>query len=200
VVVGARNELRSTLLISHPSNPTPNLYVDLVALSSTRLKSYSIIFSLKFFFLKTCSQISNLLLQLSVLFDSMEKLTLERATCIARWGQNIVARRMIKFLLKIFNLNGISLQIRSKQGTSGANTKQRGTSFKLSEFQPGMIKQTCSMRMHEPQTHISNHDHFAVVTWFGTHIIVHGSKRSNFRKETFKFKIKLLVLTKNLAK
>jgi hypothetical protein len=29
---------------------------------------------------------------------------------------------------------------------------------------------------------------------------VHGSKRSNFRRSTFKIKIKLLVLTKNLAK
>jgi hypothetical protein len=39
-----------------------------------------------------------------------------------------------------------------------------------------------------------------VITWFGTHIIVHGSKRSNFKEITFKSKIKLLVLMKNLAK
>jgi hypothetical protein len=37
-------------------------------------------------FLKMCSQISNLLLQLSVLFGSIEKLTLERATRFARAG------------------------------------------------------------------------------------------------------------------
>jgi hypothetical protein len=49
VVVGARNKLRSTLppLFLHLSKQTPNLYVDLVALSSTRLKSSSIIFLLK---------------------------------------------------------------------------------------------------------------------------------------------------------
>jgi hypothetical protein len=52
MVVGARNKLRSTLLtlFSHLSNPTPNIYVDLVALSSTRLESSSIIFSLKTIF------------------------------------------------------------------------------------------------------------------------------------------------------
>jgi hypothetical protein len=49
VVVEARNKLRSTYLtlFSHLSNSTPNLYVDLVTLSSTRLKFSSIIFSLK---------------------------------------------------------------------------------------------------------------------------------------------------------
>jgi hypothetical protein len=34
----------------------------------------------------------------------------------------------------------------------------------------------------------------------GTHIIVHGLKRSNFGKNTFKFKIQLFVLMKNPAK
>jgi hypothetical protein len=62
------------------------------------------------------------------------------------------------------------------------------------------IKQTSNMETHEPQIHIVNHDHIAVITWIGTPIIVHGSKRSNFRKSTFKLKIQLLVLTKNLAK
>jgi hypothetical protein len=49
LVVGVRNKVRSTLLIIflHLSNPTPNMYVDLVALSSTQLKSPSIIFHLK---------------------------------------------------------------------------------------------------------------------------------------------------------
>jgi hypothetical protein len=45
------------------------------------------------------------------------------------------------------------------------------------------------MRMHEPQIHIINHGHIAAITWFGTHIIVHGSKGGNFRRSTFKFKI-----------
>jgi hypothetical protein len=42
VVVGARKKLGSTLI-----NPTPNFYVDVVALSSIWLKSSSIIFPLK---------------------------------------------------------------------------------------------------------------------------------------------------------
>jgi hypothetical protein len=107
---------------------------------------------------------------------------------------------MLKFVLKIFDLNSRSLQFRSKQRTTRASTKQRGTSFELSEFQPSTIKQTSNLRMHEPQILIVNHDHIAVITRFGTHIIMHGSKRSNFRNGTFKFKIKLLVLMKNLAK
>jgi hypothetical protein len=103
-------------------------------------------------------------------------------------------------VLKIFNLNGRSLQIISKQGTSGTSTKQCGMSFELYEFQPSTIKQTCNMRVYEPQIRIVNHDLIAVITWFGTHIIMHRSKRSNFRKKnTFKFKIQLFVLTKNLT-
>jgi hypothetical protein len=56
MVARARNKLRSTpltlfltplTLFSHLSNPTPNLYVDLVALFSTQLKFFSIIFSLR---------------------------------------------------------------------------------------------------------------------------------------------------------
>jgi hypothetical protein len=52
VVGGAGNKLGSTLppLFSHLSKPTPNLYVNLVALSSSRLKFSSIIFSLKMVF------------------------------------------------------------------------------------------------------------------------------------------------------
>jgi hypothetical protein len=73
-------------------------------------------------------------------------------------------------------------------------------SFELSEFQPGTIKLTCNLIVHEPRIRIVNHDHSAVITWFGVHIIVHGSKRSNIRKRTFKFKIQLLVLTKKIAK
>jgi hypothetical protein len=87
VVGGLRMNLGALFspLSSHLSKPTHNLYVDLVALSSTRLKSSSIIFSLKIVF-KAHSQISNLLLKLGVLFDSMEKLTLERGTCFTWRG------------------------------------------------------------------------------------------------------------------
>jgi hypothetical protein len=107
---------------------------------------------------------------------------------------------MIKFVLKIFNLNGISLQIRSKHRTSGASTKQCGTSFELSEFQCGTIKKARNMRMHKSQICIANHDHFALITWFDTRIIVRGSKSSNFGIGAFKLKIQLYVFTKNLAK
>jgi hypothetical protein len=107
---------------------------------------------------------------------------------------------MIKFVLKIFNLNGSNLQIGSKQRATSASTKQCGTSFEISEFQPSTIKQTYNMRIHEPQIWIINHDHIAVITWSGTHIIMRGSKRSNFRKDTFKLKIQFLVFTENLAK
>jgi hypothetical protein len=54
--------------------------------------------------------------------------------------------------------------------------------------------------VHEPQIRIANHDHSAIITSFEIHIIVHGSKTSNLRKRTFKFKIQLLVLTKNHTK
>jgi hypothetical protein len=47
--------------------------------------------------------------------------------------------------------------------------------------------------------HIVNHDHSAVITWFGTHIIMRGSKRSNFRQSTLKLKIQFFVFMKNLA-
>jgi hypothetical protein len=92
---------------------------------------------------------------------------------------------MIKFVLKIFNLNGSSLQIRSKQRSTSAGTQKCGTRFELSEFQSGTIKQASNMRMHESQIHIINHNHFTIVTWLSTHIIMHGPKRSNFKKITF---------------
>jgi hypothetical protein len=107
---------------------------------------------------------------------------------------------MIKFVLKIFNLNDSSLQIKSKQWTSGASTKQCGTSFEISEFQPGTIKQASITGMHKPQIRIINYDHIALITWFGTHIIVRESKRGNFRGSTFQLKIQLFILMKNLAK
>jgi hypothetical protein len=49
------------------------------------------------------------------------------------------------------------------------------------------------MRMHKLQIRIVNHDHFAVITFFGTHIIVRGLKSNNFRRSTFKLKIQLFV-------
>jgi hypothetical protein len=101
-------------------------------------------------------------------------------------------------VLKIFNLSDSNLQIRSKQRISGASTKQCGTRFELSEFQPGTIKQVSNMGMHEPQICIVNHDHITVITWFVTHINVRGSKRSNFRRNTFHLKIQLFILTKTL--
>jgi hypothetical protein len=103
-------------------------------------------------------------------------------------------------MLKIFNLNGSSLQIRSKQRISGASTKQCGMSFELSEFQSGTIKQASNMGMRKSQIRIVNHDHIALITWLGTHIIVHRSKRSNIRKRTLKLKIQLLVLMKDFTK
>jgi hypothetical protein len=107
---------------------------------------------------------------------------------------------MIKFVLKIFNLNGSSLQIRSKQRTTIVGTKKCGMSFELSEFQSGTMKQTSNMRVNEPQIRIVNHDHSTSITWLGTHIIVRGSKRSNLRERTLKLKIQLFVLVKNLTK
>jgi hypothetical protein len=56
------------------------------------------------------------------------------------------------------------------------------------------------MGMHKPHICIVNHDPFAILTWFGTHIIVCGSKSSDFRRSTFKLKIQLFVFMKNLAK
>jgi hypothetical protein len=73
-------------------------------------------------------------------------------------------------------------------------------SIELSEFYPSTIKQASNMRMHESQIHIINHDHFIIVTWLSTHIIVRGSKRSNFRKGTLKLKIQFLVLMKDFTK
>jgi hypothetical protein len=54
--------------------------------------------------------------------------------------------------------------------------------------------------MYKPQICIVNHNYFAVITWFGTHIIMRGLKSSNFRRSTFKLKIQLFVFMKNVAK
>jgi hypothetical protein len=202
VVGGARNKLGSTLLTLILTPLKPNTQ-SVCGFGCTILNLTQVLLNhllTQHDFLKTCSQIGNLLLKLSVLFGSMEKLTLERDTCFTRRGQNSVARRMIKFLVKILNLNGRSLQIRSKHRATSASTQKCGMSFELSEFQPGTVKQTSNMRVNESQICIVNHDHSTSITWLGTHIIVRGSKRSNLRKRTLKLKIQLFVLVKNLTK
>jgi hypothetical protein len=82
MVTGARNNLRSTLLILFLTSLKPNpqflcgfgctLHHPTQILLNHLLSQNS--------FLKMCSQIWNLLLKLGVFFDSMEKLTLERDT------------------------------------------------------------------------------------------------------------------------
>jgi hypothetical protein len=56
------------------------------------------------------------------------------------------------------------------------------------------------MRVYEPQIHIVNHDHIAVITWLGTHIIMHRLKTGSFKRSTFKLKIQFFIFTKNIAK
>jgi hypothetical protein len=147
VVGKARNKLGSTLLtlILTPLKPnTQSVYgLDCTLLNLTQVLLNHLL--TQHGFLKTCNQIGNLLLKLGVLFGSMEKLTLKRDTCFTRRGQNSIARRMIKFVLKILNLNGRCLQIRSKHRATSVSTQKCGTSFELSEFQPGTVKQTSSM-------------------------------------------------------
>jgi hypothetical protein len=88
VVGGAGNELGSTLLtlIFTPLKTNTQF---LCGFGCTLLNPTKIVlnhFLAQSSFLKTYSQIGNLLLKLSVLFDSMEKLTLERARRITRRG------------------------------------------------------------------------------------------------------------------
>jgi hypothetical protein len=54
--------------------------------------------------------------------------------------------------------------------------------------------------VYESQIRIINHDYITVITWLGTHIIVHGSKRSNLRKRTLELKNQLFVFTEDLTK
>jgi hypothetical protein len=82
VVVGARNELKSTHLTLILTSLKPNTQF-LCGFACALLNSAQIIldhFLTQNSFLKMCSQIGNLLLKLGVLFGSMEKLTLERGT------------------------------------------------------------------------------------------------------------------------
>jgi hypothetical protein len=107
VVGGARNKLGSTLL-TLILTPLKSNTQSVCRLGRTLLSPAQILldhFLTQSSFIKMCSQIGNLLLKLGVLFGSMEKLSLERDACFTRRGQDCVARRMIKFVLKIFNLN-----------------------------------------------------------------------------------------------
>jgi hypothetical protein len=88
VVVGARNKYRSTPLTLVPTSLKTNTQF-ICGFCCTLLNSTQIVldhFLAQSSFLKTCNQIGNLLLKLGVLFDSMKKLTLERATRITRRG------------------------------------------------------------------------------------------------------------------
>jgi hypothetical protein len=82
MVVGARNKFRSTLLTFFLASLKPNTQF-VCGFSCTLLNSAQILFNhflVQNSLLKTCSQIGNLLLQLCVLFGSIEKLHLERTT------------------------------------------------------------------------------------------------------------------------
>jgi hypothetical protein len=86
MVVGARNKLRSTPLTLVPKSLKTNTQF-VCGFCGTLLNSTQIVlnhFLAQSSFLKTCSQIGNLLLKLGVLFGSIEKLTVERVTHITR--------------------------------------------------------------------------------------------------------------------
>jgi hypothetical protein len=111
MIAGARNKLGRTLL-TLILTPFKLNTQSVCGLGCTLINPAQILldhFLTQSSFLKACSQIGNLLLKLGVIFGSMEKLTLERDTCFIRRRQNSIATRMIKFVLKIFNLNGSSL-------------------------------------------------------------------------------------------
>jgi hypothetical protein len=88
VVVEARNELINTFLTLILTPLISNTQF-ICGFGCTLLNLAQVIlyhFLAQNSFLKTCNQIGNLLLKLDVLFDSMEKLTLERATRITWRG------------------------------------------------------------------------------------------------------------------
>jgi hypothetical protein len=88
VVGGARNELMNTFLalVLTPLKANTQFVCRFgcTLLNPAQVALYH--FLAQNSFLKTCSQIGNLLLKLDVLLGSMEKVTLERATCITRRG------------------------------------------------------------------------------------------------------------------
>jgi hypothetical protein len=84
----ARNKLGSTILTLFLTSLKPNPQ-SICGFGCTLLNPTQVL--LNYFlaqnsFLKTCSQISDLLLKLGVLLGSIEKLTLERETRFARRG------------------------------------------------------------------------------------------------------------------
>jgi hypothetical protein len=86
MVARARNKLRSTLFTLFLTSLKPNTQ-SVCGFGCTLLNLTQILlnhFLTQDSFLKPHRQISDLLLKLSVLFGSMEKLTLERNTCFAR--------------------------------------------------------------------------------------------------------------------
>jgi hypothetical protein len=88
VVGGARNELMNTFLALVLTPLKANTQF-VCGFGCTLLNQAQVIlyhFLGQNSFLKMCSQIGNLLLKLSVLFGSMKKLTLERATRITQRG------------------------------------------------------------------------------------------------------------------
>jgi hypothetical protein len=88
MVGGARNKLGSTLLTLILTPLKPNTQ-SVCGFGCTLLNSAQILLDhllTQSSFLKACSQIGNVLLNLGVLFDSMEKLTLERNTCFTKRG------------------------------------------------------------------------------------------------------------------
>jgi hypothetical protein len=88
MVGGARNKLESTLL-TLILTPLKRNTQSVCGLGCTLLNPTQILldhFLTQSSFIKTCSQVGNLLLKLGVLFGSMEKLTLERKTCFTRRG------------------------------------------------------------------------------------------------------------------
>jgi hypothetical protein len=88
MVTGARNKLRSTLLTFLLTSLKPNTH-SVCGFDYTLLNPAQILlghFLTQSNFIKTCSQIGNLLLKLGVLFGSMEKIILERNTHFTRRG------------------------------------------------------------------------------------------------------------------
>jgi hypothetical protein len=88
MVAGARNKLRSTLLIllitSLKPNPQSVCGFGCTVLNLTQVLLNHLL--TQFSFLKSSHQIGDLLLKLGVLFDSMEKPTLERDTHFTQMG------------------------------------------------------------------------------------------------------------------
>jgi hypothetical protein len=110
MVVGARDELRSILLtlVLTPLKGNTQFICEFVCTLLNLAQILHNHFLTQNSLLKTCSQICSLLLQLCVLFCSIEKLTHERTTPYSWRSQNSVARRMIKPVLKSLILTAVA--------------------------------------------------------------------------------------------